>query len=61
MIKCKNGRDKECDFGTKIYHLPMDQQYDTAKINTKNGDFYAFTIIDAERKGFRRAYKWHGN
>jgi len=60
MIKCNNGRDK---FGrkTKIYHLPMDQQYDNTIICKKNGDFYAFTITEAERQEYRRAYKWHGN
>jgi hypothetical protein len=58
MIKCKNGRD---EYGTtQIYHLPMDQQYDRTKIIKQNGDCYAFTIDEAESKGFRRAYKWHG-
>ena len=61
MIKCKNDRDKEWNYETKIYHLPMDQQYDNTKINPKNGDFYSFTIIEAEEKGYRRAYKWSGN
>jgi len=39
--------------------LPMDQQYDTTKINKKDGDFYAFTVQEAEDKGYRRAHKWH--
>jgi hypothetical protein len=60
LIKCKNGRDKEWGIKTKIYHLPMDQQYDITKINKQSGDFYAFTIEEAEDQGFRRAYKWHG-
>lgn len=47
--------------GAKIYHLPFDQQYDTAKITPKTGDFYAATIKEAEAKGFRRAYRWNGN
>lgn len=49
-IKCNiNGN-------SKIYHLPFDQQYDTAQI--KNiGEFYAFTVAEAESKGFRRAMR----
>lgn len=56
-IKCNVGRD---EYGqTKIYHLPMDDQYDKVKI-CKPGECYAFTVQEAVRKGFRRAYKWHG-
>lgn len=57
-IKCNIGKDQ---FGsqTKIYHLPMDQQYDTTKID-KPGEFYAFTVKEAEEKGFRHAYKYFG-
>lgn len=57
-IKCNIGRN---EFGgtTRIYHLPMDDQYDKAKICNK-GEFYAFTVEEAEKAGFRRAYKWHG-
>jgi hypothetical protein len=40
--------------------LPFDQQYDTAKIENV-GEFYAWTVKDAEKAGFRRAFKWHGN
>lgn len=56
-IKCNIGKD---EFGrkTKIYHLPMDQQYDAAKID-QAGEFYAFTVAEAEARGFRRAYKWY--
>ena len=56
MIKCNIGRDQ---FGnmTKIYHLPFDQQYDKTKIS-KDGECYAFTVQEAEEKGFRRACKW---
>jgi hypothetical protein len=53
VIKCNVGSS-----GEKIYHLPMDQQYDSTKIDTNKGEFYAFTIEEAETKGFRRAYKW---
>lgn len=52
-IKCNvNG-------GNKIYHLPFDQKYDITKIKTKD-EFYAFTIEEAVRKGFRRACKYYG-
>lgn len=56
-IKCNIG--KSDDGPTKIYHLPMDQQYDTVKIDKKE-EFFAFTVKEAEEKGFRRAYRWHG-
>jgi hypothetical protein len=60
LIKCDNRQD---EFGqkTKIYHLPMDQQYNIVQIDKKRGDCYALTIEEAERMGYRRAYKWHGN
>ena len=45
--------------GEYIYHLPMDQQYDNVVID-KPGEFYAATVEDAVKKGFRRAYRWHG-
>lgn len=49
-IKCNiNGN-------SKIYHLPFDQQYDNTQIKNE-GEFYAFTIAEAESKGFRRAMK----
>ncbi len=58
-IKCNIGKD---EYGgvTKIYHLPMDMNYDTTKIE-KDGEFYAFTVEEAVKAGFRRAYKWHGD
>jgi hypothetical protein len=46
--------------GTKIYHLPFDQQYDNVKIELKKGEFYCDTPQKAEEKGFRRAYKYKG-
>lgn len=46
--------------GTKIYHLPFDQQYDNTKIEHSKGEFYCATVEEAEKKGFRRAYKWRG-
>lgn len=42
--------------GQKIYHLPFDQQYDRAMIKNE-GEFYAWTVVEAEDKGFRRAMR----
>lgn len=54
-IKCNKNYD---EFGnTKIYHLPMDQQYDRTIISKSKGEFYAFTVKEAEDAGFRRAFK----
>ncbi len=55
-IKC-NINQSENGEETRIYHLPMDQQYDTAKIN-KDGEFFAFSVEEAVQAGFRRAWKW---
>ena len=52
QIKCNIGKD-----GTKIYHLPFDQQYDTTIIERDKGEFLAFTVEEAENKGFRHAMK----
>lgn len=57
-IKCNIGKDKEGN-RTRIYHLPMDQQYDNVVIN-QTGEFFAFTVQEAVEKGFRRAFKWYG-
>jgi hypothetical protein len=46
--------------GAKIYHLPFDQQYDNVKIEPHKGEFYCSTVDEAEKNGFRRAYKWKG-
>jgi len=45
--------------GNRIYHLPFDQQYDRTKIENE-GEFYAWTIKEAEDAGFRRAHRWSG-
>ena len=57
-IKCNTNKN-EYGETTKIYHLPFDQQYDKTKING-SGDFYAFTVEEAVKKGFRRAFKYYG-
>ena len=51
-IKCNISAD-----GTKIYHLPFDQQYDNVKIETHKGEFYCATVKEAEDAGFRRAFR----
>ncbi len=57
-IKCNIGKD---ELGVvKIYHLPFDQQYDSAKIKNE-GEFFAMTVAEAEAAGFRRAFRWFGN
>lgn len=50
MIKCNINN------GSKIYHLPFDQQYDRTLIK-KDGEFYAWTVKEAVEHGFRRAMK----
>ena len=56
-IKCNISKD-EYGNETKIYHLPTDQQYDNVKIEHK-GEYFVFTVEEAEKLGFRHAYKWH--
>lgn len=52
MVKCNIAAN-----GERIYHLPMDQQYDRVKL-AKPGECYCWTVADAEAKGFRRAKRW---
>ena len=52
MVKCNIAAD-----GERIYHLPMDQQYDRVRV-AKKGECYVQTLADAERLGFRRAKRW---
>ena len=56
-IKCNINADEHGN-ETKIYHLPFDQQYDSCKID-KPGEFFAYTVEEAEAAGFRRAFKWY--
>lgn len=53
MVKCNINRTT----GEKIYHLPFDQQYDKVQIEHDKGEFYAWTVSEAERRGFRRAFR----
>jgi len=56
-IKCNvSQRD-----GTKIYHLPFDQQYDRTIIEEEKNECYVETVKEAEDLGFRRAFRWRGN
>lgn len=56
IIKCNTGKS-----GERIYHMPFDQQYDRIKIAGKPGAQYVSTVVEAEKLGYRRAYKWRGN
>lgn len=58
-IKCNINIDENGN-KTKIYHLPMDQQYDKTKI-CNEGEFFAYTVKEAVEAGFRRAWRWSGN
>jgi hypothetical protein len=52
MIKCNvNISTRE-----KIYHLPFDQQYDRTQVS-RPGECYVTTVKEAERLGFRRAWR----
>lgn len=55
-IKCNVSRVD----GSKIYHLPFDQQYDNVKIEKSRGEFYCRTVKEAEEAEFRRAFRWKG-
>ena len=54
VIKCNIAQRD----GAKIYHMPFDQQYDRTKINADRGECFAYTVMQAERMGFRRAWRW---
>ena len=47
--------------GEKIYHLPMDQQYDRTIIEQERNECYVETVAEAEKLGFRRAWRWRGD
>ncbi len=55
-IKCNVSRKD----GTKIYHLPFDQQYDRTIIEQERLECYVETVAEAEALGFRRAFRWRG-
>jgi len=55
-VKCNISRKNR----EKIYHLPFDQQYDTTLIEEERNECYVWTIEEAEKLGFRHAWRWHG-
>jgi len=56
-IKCNvSGKSNE-----KIYHLPFDQQYDKTLVEEEKNECYVWSVKEAEKLGFRRAFKWRGN
>lgn len=55
-VKCNVSRRD----GTKIYHLPFDQQYDRTIIEEERNECYVKTVKEAEELGFRRAFRWRG-
>ncbi len=62
-IKCHTSKADSlyASRGTKIYHLPFDQQYDKTKLEKKYGEFYCKTVKEAEDAGFRRAFRYRMN
>ena len=54
MVKCNISKT-----GERIYHLPIDQNYDQIKIEPDKGEFYAETCQEAAKNKFRRAYRWN--
>jgi hypothetical protein len=55
-IKCNVSRRD----GARIYHLPFDQQYDRTLVEEERLECYVATVKEAERLGFRRAFRWKG-
>jgi len=55
-IKCNVSRRT----GEKIYHLPFDQQYDRTLIEEERNECYVWTVAEAEKLGYRRAFRWQG-
>lgn len=47
--------------GSRIYHLPFDQQYDKTRIEEEKLECRVSTIKEAEKLGFRHAFRWHGD
>jgi hypothetical protein len=55
-IKCNLSRRNN----EKIYHLPFDQQYDRTLIEEERNECYVETVAEAEKLGYRRAFRWQG-
>lgn len=56
MIKC----NLNSQTGEKIYHLPIDQQYDNVLMQNEKR-IYVKTVKEAMDLGCRRAYRWNPN
>lgn len=56
LVKCNVSRRT----GEKIYHLPFDQQYDRTLIEEERNECYVETVAEAEKLGYRRAFRWRG-
>lgn len=56
MIKC----NLNSQTGEKIYHLPIDQQYDNVLMQNEERT-YVRTVKEAMELGCRRAYRWNPN
>ncbi|MDC7997976.1 restriction endonuclease [Gilvibacter sediminis] len=56
MIKC----NLNSQTGEKIYHLPIDQQYDNVLMQNEER-IYVRTVKEAMELGCRRAYRWNPN
>ena len=56
-VKCNVSRSD----GSKVYHLPFDQQYDRTIVEEHRCERYVETVAEAERLGFRRALRWRGS
>ncbi|HET6256679.1 MAG TPA: hypothetical protein VFE32_21570 [Puia sp.] len=46
--------------GERIYHLPFDQQYYKAVIAPNSEERWVSMVQEAEKLGFRRAWRWKG-
>jgi Restriction endonuclease len=57
MIKCNVSKAT----GSKIYHLPFDQQYTRVIIEPHKGEKIVQTVAEAEASGFRRAKRHFNN
>lgn len=55
-VKCNVSRKT----GERIYHFPFDQQYDNTIVEPGRGECYVRTVEEAEKLGFRRAWRWKG-
>ena len=49
MVKCKISGN-----GDKTYHLPFDAYYDELKVDPRKGEFFAYSVLEAFDRGYRR-------